>query len=177
MSHYLSPRGGCSLLGLALTLVSVTSFALSQNVPAPKQHPPSATPPVAQADAPSSKAPRYDIMKLCDVITSQNSYTLIPKRSVLFACPERRQTIGGTTGKAQFQQWPKFLGSNLSWISTYEVTLDQARGTAPIHPDVMKTIQQRGGVVIAVYRGSPISIATPVTAIDQVADAKKATPR
>lgn len=177
MSHHFSPRGGSSLLGLALTFVSVTSFALSQSAPAPKPSPPSAAAPTKPTDVRSSNAPRYDIMKLCDVMVSQNSYTLVPKRSVLFASPERQQAIGGASGKAQFQQWPKFLGSNLSWISTYEVTLDQARGTAPIHPDVMKTIQQRGGVVIAVYRGCPISVATPAAPADQVAEATKTMPR
>ena len=73
--------------------------------------------------------------------------------------PMRRiktRVVEKPTGK--FVLWPSFKLKNQNWIWTFEVTLDQAKGITPLPEGKIKDFAKLKLMVVALYRGNPVSI-------------------
>jgi len=101
--------------------------------------------------------PGYDLVAMSTFISDRNSYTLVPKGAVLHVPEGRAANVGDAPGK-EFSSWLGFLAGHRAWLSTFEVSLAQARGEAAINPEQIEAFKKGNSIVVAVYRGGPISV-------------------
>ena len=107
------------------------------------------------------EAPRpaaQSIIAQSEIITDGENWTLVPKGAVLFV-PERNTENVGTKPVGSLLMWREFLAKNPAWVSTHEVSYEQATGETPLPEGSMEHWQKRNCIVVAVHRGGPISLA------------------
>ena len=100
------------------------------------------------------------LYKNSHIIVNRGAHTIIPKRSILFL-PERIKTRVVEKPTGTFVLWPTFKRNNQDWIWTYEVTLDQAKGITPMPEGKIKDFAKLNRMVVALYRGNPVSVLPP----------------
>ncbi|WP_435893838.1 hypothetical protein [Oceaniferula spumae] len=84
----------------------------------------------------------------------------MPKNSILFL-PDKLKTRVVEKPSGKFVLWPFFKLRNQQWIWTYEVTLDQAKGIKPLPKGTLEQFSKLNRVVVALYRGHPVSVIPP----------------
>ena len=98
------------------------------------------------------------IIAQSEIINDGENWTLVPKGAVLFV-PERNTANVGTKPVGKLLLWSEFLAKNPAWVSTQEISYDQATGEIPLPEGSMDHWQKRNCIVVAVHRGGPISLA------------------
>ena len=94
------------------------------------------------------------------ILTVRGKHTIIPKGSLIYLpAKDKSKVIETPSGKFVF--WPDFFEKNQSWLWTYEVSLEQAKGLKPIPEAKLEAFKQIGRTVVATYKKSPISILAP----------------
>lgn len=111
--------------------------------PAPKPIPPK----------PSS----YGLLEMSTAIQSGANFMLIPKGSVIW-CPSEHQGKIVQHPAGKFTDWTSFVTANRNWITTMEVTKEQAFGKAPLALEIIERHRKGTLVVIATLNGSPITL-------------------
>ncbi|MFK7910279.1 MAG: hypothetical protein AB8F34_06710 [Akkermansiaceae bacterium] len=109
---------------------------------------------------PIVKVKHTTLYKNSHIITHRGEHAIIPKRSILFI-PENLKSRVVEKPSGKFVLWPFFKLRNQEWIWTYEVTLDQAKGKSPIPAGKIKQFEKLNRMVVALYRGNPVSIVAP----------------
>ncbi len=99
------------------------------------------------------------LLAMSTVIQSGGNFVLLPKDSVIW-CPPARQENMVSAPSGKFTAWLAFLAANRAWITTLDVTHDQAIGKAPLPPEVLERYRKGNLVVIATFQGGPISLPT-----------------
>ena len=61
----------------------------------------------------------------------------------------------------EFVPFSEFVVKNRGWVSSYSVTLEQARGNKPISEKAREAMSQSGRVVVTVCKGGPITTRPP----------------
>ena len=56
------------------------------------------------------------------------------------------------------QSWREFYAVNRAWVTTVEVTQNQAEGKDPIAEPVKQQMLKSGNLIVATYLGGPISV-------------------
>jgi len=111
------------------------------------------------------------LYKNSHIIASRGEHAIIPKRSILFLPASlKAKVVEKPTG--EFILWPIFMKKNQNWIWTYEVTLDQAKGIAPLPEGKLEGFSKLNRLVVALFRGNPVSVLTPKKETDK--DSKNA---
>ncbi len=114
-----------------------------------------------QGEDPSKNLPK-DLISQSDIICFQGMATLVPKRAILQipeSCTERLTITPG----AKIVGWADFFAANRGWITTVEISREQAEGKEPITEDTRKQLTQCRNLVVATYQGGPISMLPPAT--------------
>jgi len=111
--------------------------------PGPKPIPPKSSP--------------YGLLEMSTAIQSGSDFMLVPKGSVIW-CPTQHQEKIVPHPVGKFIGWTSFVTANRNWITTLEVTKDQAFGKAPIAPEILERHHRGNLVVIATLNGSPITL-------------------
>ncbi|MBT8037473.1 MAG: hypothetical protein KJO21_08005 [Verrucomicrobiae bacterium] len=106
------------------------------------------------------KVKHSSLYKNSHIISNNKAHTIVPKRSIVFL-PARIKSRVSDQPNGKFILWPSFLKMNRDWIWTFEVTLDQAKGITPIPKGKLKDFSKLNRMVVALYRGNPISILPP----------------
>lgn len=106
---------------------------------------------------PSVKNTKRDLIASSTILSYNGLLTLVPKRAVLFV-PERLESRFGEKPNIQVKTFQDFYAMNRGWIRTIEVTREQALGHTPFNEQTLKAIDESSSVVIATYRGGPISV-------------------
>lgn len=115
-------------------------------------------PPIGKTEEdPSLRNSSRDLIKDSIVISYRGNLTLVPKRAVLHLPEELSDRIGVKDG-LQVKNWRDFYQVNRGWIRTMEVTRDQALGHAPFNEEVTEAIKTSSSLVVATYKGGPISV-------------------
>jgi hypothetical protein len=91
------------------------------------------------------------------IIVHKGAHTIVPKKSILVLPPTLKGRISEKP-KGKFVLWPEFKRNNQHWFWTFEVTLAQARGLKSIPEQKTKDLEKLNRIVIALYRGNPISV-------------------
>ena len=63
--------------------------------------------------------------------------------------------------KGSIFPFAEFVHQNRGWVSTYNVTLSQARDHDGISPEARKALTESGRVVVSVCKGGPITTRKP----------------
>jgi hypothetical protein len=112
--------------------------------------------PVAYESDPAKDAPK-DLVSQSDILSFDGTFTLVPKRAIL-AIPDNLAARTHLAGATKLVGWADFYANNRGWITTLEVTREQAEGNSPIDEDIVASFKDSTKIVVATYHGGPISI-------------------
>jgi uncharacterized protein YfbU (UPF0304 family) len=111
----------------------------------------------ATGEDPSKAYQPTDILAESDIISFRGIATLVPKRAIL----QTPQTYAGYLKMepgAKFVSWLEFYAANRGWITTVEVSREQAEGNVPMTEETQKFLSKSRNLVVATYKGGPISV-------------------
>ncbi len=98
-----------------------------------------------------------DLIGRSDLVCHGGVATLVPKRALL-SVPERfRQRLRMVEG-TRVVTWEEFFARNRDWITTVEVTPEEAGGRAMLPEKTTRQIADCDTVVVATFLGGPISV-------------------
>lgn len=106
----------------------------------------------------STVKPIPDLMSRSDILCHGGSATLVPKRAILNNPPELAARINNFQQGSKIVGWRDFFQPNRGWITTIEVSRAQAEGKQPIDEKIVENYRKSTSLVVAIYRGSPISV-------------------
>lgn len=113
------------------------------------------TPP--QERAPVSRPNAQSIIKQSMVLNDGKNWTLIPKGAVIFL-PQAMKSRVNANPVGTLLPWNDFLTRNRAWITTNDVSFDQAAGTEALPPERLAYWAKQEKIVIATHRQGPISV-------------------
>lgn len=95
------------------------------------------------------------------ILYDGTQHTVVPVGSVLqLPAGYRNRVVEKPVGTFTF--WPAFLERNASWLGACEVPLSMAEGDPEVAKKVLASTARDSRVLVAVYRGGPITILEPV---------------
>lgn len=100
---------------------------------------------------------KRDLLSDSVILCLNGKATLTPIRAILHA-PERLSERFTISEGAKFVSFRDFAKQNKHWLKTFEVTRDQARGLVPVNPESLGRLRQTGAVIVATFKGGPISV-------------------
>lgn len=106
---------------------------------------------------PAKRVTGRDLVKESTVLNYRGFLTLVPKRAVIHT-PANYEDRFKPSDEAKVQSWADFFKGNRGWIRTLEVSREQAMGLAPMDEAVMTALQEGSQVVVATFKGGPISV-------------------
>ena len=117
----------------------------------------------AQGEAAVSRPDAQSIIKQSVVLNDGKSWTLIPKGAVIFL-PQAMESRVNAKPVGTLLPWNDFLTRNRAWITTNDVSFDQAAGKEALPPERVAYWATQKKIVIATHRQGPISVRlAPVT--------------
>lgn len=96
-----------------------------------------------------------------DTLTYNGLTTLVPKGAILVLPDSVKSRVGMEIPGNRLVQFQDFLRSNRGWVSTVEVTREQARGTEKLPESVTERLAKSSMMVVATFNGNPISVLPP----------------
>lgn len=112
----------------------------------------------AQAPAPATAEPIPDLISRSDILSLNGLATLVPKRAILNQPKSISSRINNYQQGSKIVAWLDFFQSNRGWITTVEVTREQAEGSQPIDEKVVENYQKSSNLVVATFQGGPVSV-------------------
>jgi len=106
---------------------------------------------------PAKRVTDRDLVKESTVLNYRGFLTLVPKRAVIHT-PANYENRFKPSDDVQVQSWADFFKGNRGWIRTLEVSREQAMGLAPMDEAIMTALQESTQVVVATFKGGPISV-------------------
>jgi len=97
------------------------------------------------------------IIRQSTILHYGKNWTIVPKGSVAFL-PGGLKSRVDAVPSGTLLSWVDFLTINRSWLSTCEITANQATGTDPIPAERTTFWAQQDKVIIAVHQGGPITL-------------------
>lgn len=102
--------------------------------------------------------PIPDLLSRSDILSFGGLATLVPKRAILNHPPALAARINNFEQGSKIVGWKDFHQSNIGWITTLEVSRAQAEGKQPIDEKVVENYRKSSNLVVATYRGGPVSV-------------------
>lgn len=128
------------------------------------QDPMKKLPPASESDP--AKDASKDLISQSDILCFDGTFTLVPKRAIL-AIPKELEERTRLVNATKLFGWAEFHANNRGWITTLEVTREQAEGNSPIDQDIQASFKDSKTIVVATYHGGPISILPPKTTAEE----------
>lgn len=100
------------------------------------------------------------IIKQSAILHYGTDWTLIPQGAVIFV-PEPMKNRLGDKPAGTLIAFTDFLIKNRAWITTVEVSIDQATGNKPLPVKQAEFWSKQNKIVIAVHQNGPISMRAP----------------
>lgn len=121
----------------------------------------------ATVEAKVERAGEQSIIKQSDILHDGKNWTLVPKGAVLHV-PAQMAPRVGTKPLGTLLSWTEFLAANRAWITTEEVSFDQAAGKSPLNDAHKQYWATQTKVIVATHQGGPISVRIPAPASEAV---------
>lgn len=118
-----------------------------------------------EGEAKIARPQDQSIIKQSTILHDGGNWTLVPNGAVVFL-PETMKHRVKPSPAGNLLSWVDFLTANRSWITTVEVSFDQAAGHKPIPPERAAFWAKQDKIVIAVHQRGPISVRLPETPPD-----------
>ena len=100
---------------------------------------------------------KQSIINESTILHDGKNWTLVPKDAVVFL-PSSLKTKVNIRPVGTLLAWADFLKTNQDWITTKEVTFDQAAGNEAISTKQTRSWAKQGKIVVAVHHQGPISV-------------------
>jgi hypothetical protein len=100
------------------------------------------------------------IIKQSTILNDGKNWTMVPNGAVVHLPPALKQRVN-TPPAGTLLPWLEFLTLNRSWISTSEVTFDQAAGSQALPEERTSFWTKQNSLIIAVHQNGPISVLIP----------------
>jgi hypothetical protein len=97
------------------------------------------------------------IVKQSAILHDGVNWTLVPKSAVIFL-PTALKSRVDVKPVGTLLSWVDFLAKNRSWITTNEVSFDQAAGFVPLAAERVAFWAKQDKIVIATHQLGPISV-------------------
>ncbi len=97
------------------------------------------------------------IIKQSMILHDGKNWTIVPKGAVIFL-PEAMKSRVDVKPVGTLLAWSDFLAKNFAWITTNEVTFDQAAGNTPLPAARVAFWAKQDKIVVAVHQQGPISV-------------------
>lgn len=114
-----------------------------------------------EAAEPATHPSQSSILDRSVLLSDGRNWTFIPKGALLFVPDEHQERVNIPSSKGKYVPFAQFASRNRGWLSTYNVTLEQARGNEAINEKARKVLAESGRVVVSVCKGGPISTRPP----------------
>lgn len=98
-----------------------------------------------------------DLLSESDILCFGGIATLVPKRAILLSPQNYAERMGFKPG-AQIVSWLDFYARNRGWITTVEVSRIEAEGNTGLPDDTQRQMSKSGNLIVATYKGGPISV-------------------
>jgi len=103
---------------------------------------------------------KIDAFTYSTFVKAGSECSFIPTDAILYVPDSLKARVTKEKGE-NMVLWPKFYRKNTSSFHTVEVSVDEFTGKKPVSEARMKQWQSLGRIVVAVYRGNPISVPKP----------------
>lgn len=104
------------------------------------------------------------IIKQSAILHDGVNWTIVPKGAVVFL-PSALKSRVDVKPVGMLLSWSDFLTKNRAWITTNEVSFDQAAGAIPLAAEKVAFWSKQDKIVIATHQSGPISV--KITASNQ----------
>ncbi|WP_035602337.1 hypothetical protein [Haloferula sp. BvORR071] len=111
----------------------------------------------AEKEATVVRPGEQSIINQSEILHDGQHWTLVPRGAVLNVPAQMKPRVG-TKPLGTLLSWTDFLTANRAWISTEEVSYDQACGKKPLPEARVEYWKNQTSVIVAVYQGGPISV-------------------
>ena len=115
--------------------------------------------PVSKVPDASLNLPK-DLVSQSDFISLAGAATLVPKHAILKVPASYADRIRFQEG-SRILSWTEFFAANRNWITTIEITPEQAGGKAALSNESSDVIAKSSNLIVATFRGGPISLLPP----------------
>ena len=105
-----------------------------------------------------------DFVKSSDILCFGDAMILIPKHSVIVT-PKNLAARLSATPEARLVTWSAFYPANRSWLTTVELSPEQAAGEVPIPTEMIDSLAKIGKLVVTTFKGNPISVNPSTVAV------------
>lgn len=109
-----------------------------------------------------NKAPE-GIFETSQMLAANGKWTLVPKGAVLYV-PPSMQTYVTTSPSGTLVPLQEFIAANRQWLTTEEISIEQAAGQEALKPDAQKNWTGVNKVVVATHQGGAVSCKLPAPA-------------
>ena len=118
--------------------------------------------PMSQMEKPAesvtvARPENQSIIKQSMILHDGKNWTLVPQGAVIFLPAALKDRVDAKP-VGRLLAFNEFLSINRSWITTNEVSFDQAAGTEPLPAERAGFWAKQDKVVIAVHQNGPISV-------------------
>jgi hypothetical protein len=150
----------CALMSAAFAkspvLVQITPDALAK---IRKLSPMTSLTQPAKDDATVSRPGEQSIVKQSSILHDGTNWTLVPRGAVIFI-PSALKARVDVKPVGTLLSWTDFLVKNRAWITTTDISFDQAAGNEPMPPERTAFWAKQDKLVVAVHQSGPISVRT-----------------
>ncbi|QJE98629.1 hypothetical protein [Luteolibacter luteus] len=108
-------------------------------------------------EAKVERAGEQSIIQQSDILHDGKNWTLVPKGAVLHVPAQMAPRVGAKP-LGTLLSWNEFLAANRAWISTEEISFEQAAGKKPLNEDHKEYWTTQTKVIVATHQGGPISV-------------------
>lgn len=97
------------------------------------------------------------IIKQSSILHDGTNWTLVPRGAVVFV-PTAQKARVDVKPVGNLLSWADFLVKNRAWITTTDISFDQAAGNEPMPAERGSFWAKQDKVVVAVHQNGPISV-------------------
>lgn len=111
----------------------------------------------AAGEAKVTRPVNQSIVSQSTILHDGKNWTLVPNGAVVYQ-PETMKSRVNAKPVGTLLPWIDFLGKNQSWITTCEVSFDQAAGNEELPAERTAFWAKQDRIVVAVHQRGPISV-------------------
>ncbi len=148
----------CALVSSSLAAGPIVPRITPEALTKLQQHNPMMQlPKPAVGEAKVTTPANQSIIKQSMILHDGKNWTLVPKGAVIFL-PEAMKSRVDVKPVGNLLTFIDFITLNRSWITTTEVSFDQAAGNAPLPAERVSFWAKQDKIVVAVHQSGPISV-------------------